>query len=274
MIDGIELTTVHEITQVGHLDRDHPGGLQQQPHALDHAVQIGHMGQHVVGDDDADRAGSLAVLSRFCKKVYALDIDPACETSFRGQFANVDFMTGDSTHTLPALLSRLQAERAPLGFILIDADHSRDGVWRDIESILRYVPERPLYVLMHDSFNPECRRGMREAHWSVNPYVHLVELDFVSGRFVTQEEDGYRQMWCGFALAVLLPERRIGRLTIHENESLLFDTALRHSVYRHERWWNPVYAGRELKYRAKRLLRRRAPVVYDTFRRRLHRGPR
>ena len=32
-------------------------------------------------------------------------------------------------------------------------------------------------VILHDSFNPECREGMRTANWAANPQVHAVELD-------------------------------------------------------------------------------------------------
>jgi hypothetical protein len=221
------------------------------------------------------RAGSLTTLSRFCKKVYALDIDPACAMQYQDRFKNVEFVTGDSKHTLPRVLAQIEAAQEPLGFVLIDADHSREGIRRDIHSVLRYTPTKPLYIVMHDSFNPDCRKGMQEANWSGNAHVHLVELDFVSGRFVTKEEpNGYRQMWCGFGLAVLLPERRRGEVTIHENESLLFRTALRHSVYWSDRWWNPAYLARELKFHTKLLLQRRAPTAYDALRKLLHRGPR
>jgi hypothetical protein len=112
---------------------------------------------------------------------------------------------------------------------------------------------------------------MREANWSANPHVHLVELDFVPGRFVTDEEpDGQREMWCGFALAVLLPEKRSGDVILHENESLAFRSALRHSVHASGRWWNPVYLVRELTYRVIRLLRQRAPDLYKGLRHLIH----
>ena len=216
------------------------------------------------------RAGSLSVLARHSQKVYALDIDPQCETQFAAQFPNVQFVTGDAKYTLPQVLEAIAPAGEALSFVLIDADHSREGVRRDIESVLRFTPTRPLYVLMHDSFNPECRRGMKEAAWAANPYVHLVELDFVPGRLVTDEEpDSYREMWCGFALAVLLPERRTGPLTIHENESRLFQAALRQSIYRNQRWWNPAHLVREIRYRAKTLLKAHAPALYAALRQRL-----
>lgn len=202
------------------------------------------------------KAGSLAVLSSYCEKVYALDIDPACKTEYASKFPNVEFITGPSQDTLPKLIERIQTSGEPLEFVLIDANHSRQGVRRDVDNVLRYIPANPLYIIMHDSFNPGCRQGMRDASWAANPHVHMVELDFVTGRFVTREEtDIYRHMWCGFGLAMLLPEKRIGRVIIHENESLMFQTALRHSVYQAEKWWNPAYAARELRYHAKRLIR-------------------
>jgi hypothetical protein len=135
------------------------------------------------------------------------DIDPECETLFGRAFDNVEFVTGDAKHTLPRLLARIADAHEPLGFILIDADHSREGIQHNIDSILRYTPSAPRYIIMHDSFNPECRRGIKDANWSTSPHVHLVELDFVAGRFLTEEEpDSYKQMWCGFGLAILLPE--------------------------------------------------------------------
>jgi len=216
------------------------------------------------------RAGSLAILAAHCHKVYALDIDPSCEAAYAGRFPNVEFITGPSQDTLPKLIDRIQASGEPLGFVLIDADHSEEGVRRDLNNVLRYRPERPLYILMHDSFNPGCRRGMMTANWTSNPYVHMVELDFVTGRFVTQEEgNSNRQMWCGLGLGVMLPEKRAGNILMRENESLMYRTALRHSVYRFDKWWNPVYslplaAGR-LRRAASRLLRTHAPELFETL---------
>ena len=114
------------------------------------------------------RAGSLGILSRFCGKVYALDIDPECEAQFSKQFDNVEFVTGASDVTLPQVLARIEAAGGELGFVLIDASHSREGVLRDIDHVLSYTPSRPMYVLVHDSFNPGCRSGIREASWSRN----------------------------------------------------------------------------------------------------------
>lgn len=167
------------------------------------------------------KGGSLSVLSRFSKKVYTLDIDPTFSTQFGKNFLNVEFITGPSQETLPPLLQRLQETGIGIDFVLIDGDHSRNGVKRDIENLLKYHPIRPLYVIMHDSFNPGCRQGMIEANWSVNPYVHFVELDFVPGQ-LSSSADFYRQMWCGFALALLLPVERKGEPNIQRSGELSY----------------------------------------------------
>jgi len=216
------------------------------------------------------RAGSLAILSSLCQKVYALDIDPACDTAYASRFPNVEFITGSSAKTLPKLIDRIQASGEALDFVLIDADHSAEGVNRDINNVLRYRPQKPLYIIMHDSFNPGCRRGMMQANWVDNPHAHMVELDFVVGRFLTKEEaDGYRQMWCGFALGILLPEKRQGDFIMRQNESLTYQAVLRHSAYRFHKWWNPFYSVPQAAYRTRRtaaqILRTLAPQIFETL---------
>jgi cephalosporin hydroxylase len=175
--------------------------------------------------------GSLSVLTRFAAHVYSLDIDPTCAARLAVQYPNVTFITGNSADTLPGLLAQLQQAAQPPGFILIDGDHSYYGVKRDIEIVLTHIrPTQPLYILMHDSFYPDCRRGIRDAAWTACPYVHAIELDFVPGIF-HQRAPFYRQMFGGFAFAVLLPAERDGPLTITAEQNLLFQTVLGHSLH-------------------------------------------
>jgi hypothetical protein len=76
-----------------------------------------------------------------------------------------------------------------------------------IEMIITYRLLQSLDVILHDSFNPECRQGMLEANWAMSPYVYSVEIDFVSGVFQSQPEH-YREMWGGLAVAQLQPHER------------------------------------------------------------------
>jgi Methyltransferase domain len=167
--------------------------------------------------------GSLQVLSDLSERVYALDIDPSVKIRL-SSFPNVEFITGDSRQTFPALLDKLHAERVRFDFVLIDGDHSRHGVRCDIQSLLRYPPESTTYVVLHDSFNPACREGMRTAEWAKSPYVRSVELDFIQGWYCTEAEGATmnRQMWGGFGLAILSPQRRVGGLEIKESQAPTF----------------------------------------------------
>lgn len=104
--------------------------------------------------------GSLQVLSKYCEKVYALDIDPDVENHLKDHFSNVEFITGDSRVTVPQVLKQIQKNNESLEFAIIDGDHSALGVNADIENLLNYVPTTSLSIILHDSFNPTCRRGM------------------------------------------------------------------------------------------------------------------
>lgn len=223
------------------------------------------------------RAGSLAILATHCQKVFALDIDPFCEATYASRFPNVEFSTAPSQDALPKLIDRIQASGESLSFVLIDASHTEEGVRADLNDVLRYKPQHPLYILIHDSFNPRCRKGIMTASWASNPYVHLVELDFVVGRFVTQEGgDSYRRMFCGLGLGVLLPEKRRGDVIMRENESLMYRTVLQHSAYRFHRWWNPAHslplAARRMRRTASLLLRTYAPGLFDALKARRSRN--
>lgn len=180
-----------------------------------HAVEIG-----------TAQGGSLSAIAKFAGQVYTLDKETSCAETLGPQFTNVRFLTGSSAETLPPLIEELNAAQAALGFALIDGSHERAKVRADIENLLKFHPMGcELYVLMHDSFNPECRAGIAEADWAASPYVHRVELDFVTGVF--HEREGIAgQMWGGFALALLRPEKREGELHVKARQDLLFQTVL------------------------------------------------
>lgn len=178
------------------------------------------------------KAGSLGILSKYSNWVYSIDIDPAFQIEYCEEFPNVKFVVGNSQEVLPDLLENIQHNGEQLSFILIDGNHSGKGIRIDLENVFRFKPSQPLIIIIHDSFNPECRKGILSANWSSNPYVHMLEVDYVVGRFATKEElDNYRTMWCGFALGIMLPEKREGDVFIHQNESLMFKTAYWRSIY-------------------------------------------
>lgn len=179
-----------------------------------------------------NKGGSLQILSKKAKKVFSLDISPGCDQT-SGAFDNVEFLIGDSKQLLPTLLNKISNSQESLGFILIDGDHSTEGVRSDINSVLKYVPIRPLYVVFHDSFHPACREGIIAADWQQCKYVHYVEIDFIPGVYIHDAYDTAqpRSMWGGFSFALMLPEKRTGELVIHQTHKGLFDVLVPRSVH-------------------------------------------
>jgi len=146
-----------------------------------------------------------------------LDIDPEVPSRFPLP-ANVDLRIGDSAVLLADLLDELDAAAVALDFVLIDADHSAVGVRRDIETVIHRPapPQAPMFIVMHDSGNAECRQGINSAEWASCPYVHHVELDFVPGQIIEHAiRDDRGEVWGGLALAYLLPQPRTGDLVVN-----------------------------------------------------------
>lgn len=176
--------------------------------------------------------GSLAVIAKHSRRVYSLDIDPTVPQRMK-PFDNVEYITGNSRDTLPRLLTQLAEQNDGPEFILVDGDHSAQGARHDCQNILNVRPTRKLRVLIHDSFNPDVRRGIKMAQWSANPYVHALYLDFTKG-IVTHKSRFWWEMWQGFALAVLKPEERTTPLVIEEEAYPGYRIARLYSVH------NPV----------------------------------
>ena len=162
------------------------------------------------------RGSSLSLLAQYSTAVFSIDIDPAIPERY-SFISNASFFTGPSDILLPLLIHELDAQDIPIDFILINADHSSEGVRRDLDIVLSYTPRSPLFVLMHNSFNPECRAGMLAARLQESPYVAWVDLDFIPGRSVEHGGGGDGELWGGLALVYLTPTPRKGPLQIHQS---------------------------------------------------------
>lgn len=177
-----------------------------------------------------ETGGTLAIIARHSTRAISIDIDPGVKQRLAPQFKNVDFITGSSHDALPLLLKQLASERITPDFIFVDGDHTADGVRRDLEFILSIRPANPMFVLMHDSFNPGCRQGIRSAQWTRNAFCHFVELDYVPG-ILHPNENCLRQMWGGLALAVFLPEPRRHQLEVNATHQMMFEAAFANSAH-------------------------------------------
>jgi hypothetical protein len=120
----------------------------------------------------------------------------------------------------------------------------KGGGKRDIENVLHITPSRPLFVAMHDGFNPDCRQGMIEANWQAYPYVHAVEFDFIPGRFnyLGGNPQKNSKMTCGFALALFLPVKRYSDLNFGAHDTLFFNILLKKSSH-YRPWWRHIFSS-------------------------------
>lgn len=172
------------------------------------------------------RGGSLQALAEHSTRVISIDINPRIPNDLAELFQNVSFRTGNSSDCLPKLVDELNVNQEPVSFVLIDGDHTASGVNRDITAALSLNIHNPLVILIHDSFNPDCREGMKNVAWSENCHVHCVELDFTVGNFHADSHDtaSARSMWGGFACAILRPEPRKHDLQISERNREIHNT--------------------------------------------------
>ena len=163
--------------------------------------------------------GSLSLAAQFAKHIVAIDINPEVRTRFDLP-VNAELLIGHSRELVPQALALFQERGIPLQYVLIDAEHSTEGVKRDIELLLQYQPRTPMVMLIHDSANPECRAGIVSADWNVSPYVQLVECDFVPGQIIERTIRGGRgEVWGGLALAYFAPRPRTGPVVISQGSA-------------------------------------------------------
>jgi predicted O-methyltransferase YrrM len=186
--------------------------------------------------------GSLQALSAYSEQVYAIDLMPKYRDERCDAFNNVDYLIGDSKTIVPELVDKLNNSNDTVEFVLIDGDHSSQGVLDDITNILKLVPKQPIVIILHDSFNPNCRKGIKAYNYNSNNYVHAVELDYVTGLF---NHDGlYREMWGGFAAIFMKPEKRTKSLTVKAYQEKLYKITYYKSIhfYRKLFWFlKPIY---------------------------------
>ena len=189
------------------------------------------------------KGGSLQVIAAYSDRVLSLDLDPELQNTLGTRFPNVEFVSGDSRETLAAIIDDLNAKEQSPEFVLVDGDHSEAGVRSDVNLILQIRPQRPMVIMMHDSFNPNCRGGMLTSAWEACPFVQSVDIDFIPGLYAASSYDTAKagSMWSGLACAILTPETRQGELVIRQSQEKVFEAVKRISIHSTE---SPVAAGR------------------------------
>jgi len=130
------------------------------------------------------RGGATKWLSEFSEQVITVDVNEFVADA-PNLFHNVEAW---NCPTLEAA-SRIKKENLFFDLAIIDADHSRKAVSADINGIIEHSD----IILMHDSFNPDCRKGMVDA--LKNQKSHAYYLDFIPS---VSKNDG---LWGGLAIA-------------------------------------------------------------------------
>ena len=130
------------------------------------------------------RGGATKWLAKFSEKVITVDVNEFVSDA-PNQFHNVEAW---NCPTLEAA-SRIKKEKLFFDLAIIDADHSRKAVSADINGII----EHSGIILMHDSFNPDCRKGMVDALKKQDSHTYY--LDFIPS---VSKNDG---LWGGLAIA-------------------------------------------------------------------------
>ncbi|WP_312420734.1 glycosyltransferase [Anaerospora hongkongensis] len=172
------------------------------------------------------RNEAVSIVSEYSQKVYAFGFSNN-EDILRG-LKNVVLVDHEAKKNIPVSMSLSSTDSRNIQFVFIDRESYR--VKYDIESILQIRPYEPIYVLIYNSFNPECRKGILDVDWNNNQFVHHVEIDYTQGTF-HEGDDYHKQMRGGFALAVLLPEVRSIPLSIMQSNRLAFDTVYKSSIH-------------------------------------------
>jgi Methyltransferase domain len=143
------------------------------------------------------QGGSLRPIAAHSHAVHCFDL--VAPTSDLLELDHVQFHTGDNHQRLPKLLRELAQEGRNVDFVLVDGDHSAEGVRQDVRDLLRSPATADTVILLHDSMNEQVRSGIEQAGVLGFPKVAAFDLDAVPGRLFGEGElQG--QMWGGFGL--------------------------------------------------------------------------
>lgn len=207
------------------------------------------------------KGGSLQVISKYAGKVYSIDISPAPKKFLERKFSNVEFIVGEGHKIIHSLFKEIDSQNRRLDFILVDGDHTKKGVSDDLNAIFAYPHKHPLTIILHDSFNPQCRKGIKSINYSEYPMVEYVELDYITGSF--WHNDTYREMWGGFAMIKLDPSKKTSGVEIHESQGHLFNCAHLASTHLIK---DPLrFLGPIKKTVLKMMGKKHRSAIYDSF---------
>lgn len=144
--------------------------------------------------------GSLQRIATHSDHVHSFDlVEPSLP---REQFPNVEFHTGDSHALLPQKLAELAAAGETVDFVLVDGDHSAEGVAKDLEDLLASPAIRRTIILIHDTLNDIVREGILRVDFAAHEKVAHVDLDVVGGH-LSSGGPFRHQLWGGIGAVIV-----------------------------------------------------------------------
>jgi hypothetical protein len=144
---------------------------------------------------------SLRRIAAHASEVHSFDlVEPSLDVP-----DNVTLHTGDSHALLPELLERLAAEGRNVDFVLVDGDHSPEGVRADVMALLASPAIAATIIVAHDTANERVRAGLDAVAYDAFPKVAHVDLDFVPGHLGRDRFPG--ELWYGLGLVVVAADR-------------------------------------------------------------------
>ncbi|AFC99378.1 Glycosyltransferase [Methanocella conradii HZ254] len=146
---------------------------------------------------------SLLLISQHSKIVFSINNGPEVPDNLKYP-KNVTFVSGPPSYALSILLTELDHFGIGVDLILINGCRCGEEVKANLNSVLTFVPKKPLIVLVNDSYNMDVRKELINMNWNGSPYVYLVDLDFIP----TFD----RRIHGGLALVYLKPNIRKGPL--------------------------------------------------------------
>ena len=196
--------------------------------------------------------GSLRRIAAHSAEVHSLDlVAPPPELA---ELEQVHFHTGDSHELLSSLLAELASAGRNVDLVLVDGDHSADGVRRDLEDLLASPAVSRTLILIHDTTNEEVRAGVDRVDLDRAAKVAYVDLDAVSGRLF-RAESLRNQLWGGLGVVVVDDARTRGPGE-PAGDPRFFDTAALLREARARRIGRARHAARRLRHRLIALGRR------------------
>jgi hypothetical protein len=144
------------------------------------------------------QGGSLERIAAHSQEVHSIDIAEPQITAP----ANAQLHVGDSRALVPDLMRRFEAEGRNVDFVLVDGDHSPEGVRADVVNLLSSPALGRTTVLLHDTLNEAVRAGLEDVEFQDFPNVAYVHLDFVCG-YMVRSGPFARQLWGGMGLVLV-----------------------------------------------------------------------